>query len=111
MIEELAAVFGHALQLCEERNSFLVVVDCHLHEIVHSVPHQNWKEMLLLESCQEFELFLEICEEAFSCFDSIVGRREELFEELVGLVRGRLAEASASGHRISLLLKEWFQFT
>jgi hypothetical protein len=97
LAEELTIVLRHAVQLRQEGTRFLVVLDGLLNQVLHPVLAQDGKQILLLEISQEVQLLFQIRKQALTGFGSIVRGGEEFLEELVGLVRRRLAEGSG-GH-------------
>jgi hypothetical protein len=97
LAEELTSVLRHTIQLRQEGTRLLVVLDGVSDQVLHPVLIQDRKEVLFLEIGQEVQLLFQIRKQALTGFSCIVRGGEELLEELVGLVRRRLAEGSG-GH-------------
>ena len=69
------------------------------------MPGQHGKEVFFLKGGEKLQFLLQVGEEPLTGFDRIVGRGEELVEELVRLIRRGLAESSGRCHCPSLAVE------
>jgi hypothetical protein len=101
LAEKISAVFGHTLELVQKRTRLRVVADGCIQKILHGVPLQDGKQVLLLERGKELQLVSQIRKQPLAGLGCAVGGGKELLKELIRLIGRSLAEMSRS-HHISL---------